>query len=64
MCVSQIKYIKHIEGDFHSVPWAIPQVWDFGVQGRKKCNFSKHGHLEYQVKGDDEKNILQVKFLP
>ena len=32
LCVfSQIKDIKHIRWDFHSVAWVIPQGWDLGV---------------------------------
>ena len=34
----RIKYIKHIEWNFHSVAWVIPQGWDFGVLWVK--NFS------------------------
>ena len=32
LCVfSQMKDIKHIRWDFHSVPWVMPQGWDLGV---------------------------------
>ena len=32
LCVfSQMKYIKHIRRDFHSVTWVMPQGWDLGV---------------------------------
>ena len=32
LCVfSQLKDIKHIIGDFHSVAWVMPQGWDLGV---------------------------------
>ena len=32
LCVlSQLKDIKHIGGDFHSVVWVMPQGWDLGV---------------------------------
>ena len=38
LCVfSQIKDIKHIEGNFHSVAWAMPQVWDLRVLGGGGC---------------------------
>ena len=60
-----MKDIKHIRRDFHSVPWAMPQGWDFGAQwvprGSKK-NFFKHSHVVYQIDGDDEQNRMQVKF--
>ena len=32
-----------------------------GAQGVKK-NFFKHGHVVYQIDGDDEQNRMQVKF--
>ena len=32
LCVfSQMKDIKHIRWDFHSVAWVMPQGWDLGV---------------------------------
>ena len=32
LCVfSQLKDIKHIRGDFHSLTWVMPQGWDLGV---------------------------------
>ena len=32
LCVfSQLKDIKHIRRNFHSVPWVMPQGWDLGV---------------------------------
>ena len=41
LCVfSQMKNIKHIRRDFHSVFWVMPQRWDSGVPwglGVKKC---------------------------
>ena len=30
---SQIKDIRHIKQNFHSVIWVMPQWWDFGVLG-------------------------------
>ena len=61
-----MKDIKHIRRDFHSVSWVMPQGWDFGAlggaQGVKKNFFFKHGHVVYQINGDDEQNRMQVKF--
>ena len=34
-----------------------------GAQGVKKKFFFKHGHVAYQIDGDDEQNRMQVKFL-
>ena len=32
LCVfSQMKDIKHIRQDFHSIPWVMPQGWDLGL---------------------------------
>ena len=68
MCVfSQIKDIKHIKRDFHSIAWVMmPQGWDFGALG---CPWGQHfifehGHVAYQIDGDDEQNRLQVNFSP
>ena len=64
---SQIEDTKHIRQDFHSVPWVMPQGWDFGAlgggvpRGSKKF-FFKHGHVVYQIEGDVEQNRMQVKF--
>ena len=33
-----------------------------GTEGVKKIFFFKHGHVEYQIDGDDEQNRMQVKF--
>ena len=34
-----------------------------GARGVKNI-FFKHGHVAYQIDGDDEQNKMQVKFLP
>ena len=61
LCVfSQIKDTKQIRRDFHYVPRVMPQGWDFGALGGI---FFKHGHVVYQVDGDDEQNRMQVKCL-
>ena len=66
LCVcSQVKDTKHIRRDFHSVAWVMPQGWDFGALGvTRGVNFFffKHGHVAYQIYGDDEQNRMQVKF--
>ena len=60
-----MKDIKHIRRDFHSVPWVMPQRRDFGALGvpRGSFFFFKHGHVVYQIDGDDEQHRVQVKFL-
>ena len=62
---SQRKDTKHIRRDFHSDPWVMPQGWDFGALGGAKGGqnfFFKHGHVVYQIDGDEEQNRMQVKF--
>ena len=44
---SQIKDIKHIKRNFHSVTWVMPQGWNLGVLW-----FSEYGHVAYQIKQD------------
>ena len=51
MCYLTSKDTKHIEQDFHSVAWIIPQGWDLRVCGGQKCDFSEHGHVAYQIEG-------------
>ena len=56
---------KHTRRNFHSVAWAILQGWDFGAlgcPGGPKIMSFKHGHVAYQIDGDDEQNRMQVKF--
>ena len=51
-----MKDTKHIIRDFYSVVWAMPQGWDLG------SFVFKHGHVAYQIDGDDEQNRMQVTF--
>ena len=63
LCVFlKIKYIKHIEQDFCSDAWVMPQGWNFEApacqrwgEGGQKFIFFKHGHVAYQIDGDDER---------
>ena len=59
-----MKDTKHFRRVFYSVAWVMPQGWDFGAlgcPGGAKKNF-KHGHVAYQIDGDDEQNRMQVTF--
>ena len=60
----QTLFTKHTRRDFHSVPWVMPRGWDFGALGCEGGQnfFIKHGHVVYQIDGDDEQNRMQVKF--
>ena len=43
----------------------MPQGWDLGALGvprGSKNFFFKHGHVAYQIDGDDEQNRMRVKF--
>ena len=59
-----MKDTKHIRRDFYSVAWIMPQGWDFGALGYPggQIIFFKHGHVAYQIDGDDEQNKMQVTF--
>ena len=59
-----MKDTKHIRRDFHSVSCVMPQGWDFGALGvpRGSKKF-KHGHVAYQIDGDDEQDRMQIKNL-
>ena len=55
-----MKDTKQIRRDFHSVAWVMPQGWTLGHWGCPGGNFFKHGHMAYQIDGDDEQNRMQV----
>ena len=56
-----MKVSKHIRQDFHSVAWVMPQGSDFGALGvprGSEKNLFKHGHVAYQIDGDDKQNKM------
>ena len=56
-----MKDTKHIRRDLNSVAWVMPQgvgLWCPGGQ----FFFFKHGHVAYQIDGDDKQNRMQVTF--
>ena len=61
-----MKDTKHIRRDFHSFALGhAPGVGlrgTGGAQGCQKFFLFKHGHVAYQIDGDDEPNRMQVKF--
>ena len=66
LCVCSHKWkIQNIsDGIFILPPGSCPRggTWGhWGAQGVKK-NFFKHGHVAYQIEGDDEQNRMQVTF--
>ena len=50
---SQIIDTKHIRRDFNSVALVMPQWSDLGALGCRRDFFFKHGHVPYQIDGDD-----------
>ena len=60
-----MKDTKHIRRDFNSVAWVMPQGSVFGALGvpRGSIFVFKHGHVAYQIDGDDKQNRMQVKIL-
>ena len=60
-----MKGIKHIRRDFHSVPSVMPQGFGLGVLRGQKILFSEHGHVAYQIKGDQKsRHGYTEKFYP
>ena len=61
-----MKDIKHIRRDFYSVTsgGTAPGVCFGGTGGAQGLIFFKHGHVAYQIDGDDEQNKMQVNFYP
>ena len=60
-----MKDTKHIRRDFYSVAWVMPHGWDLGALGVPRGStifFFKHGHVAYQIDGNDEQNKMQVTF--
>ena len=67
MCVLYKWKIQNIsDGFFVLSPWSCPgdgTLGRWGCPGGSKNVFFKHGHVAYQIDGDDEQNKMQVKFL-
>ena len=52
----------HTRRDFYSVARVMPKGWDLGALGCPGGIFFKHGHVAYQIDGDDEQNRMEVTF--
>ena len=61
-----MKGAKHISQDFHSVTLVMPQGGTLGrwVGPKGSYFFFKHGHVAYQIDGNDKQNKMQVQFYP
>ena len=44
--------ITHINGTYTGTIFWVPSPWGLGVGS--KIKFSEHGHVAYQIKGDDQ----------
>ena len=57
--------IQNISDRIFIVAWVMPQGWDLGAVGKPRGSnyfFFKHGHVAYQIDGDDKQNRMQVTF--
>ena len=43
------------------MPGSCPRGGTWGCPGGKKIFYFEHGHVAYQIDGEDEKNRMQVK---
>ena len=64
MCSHEGKIQNISDGIFILSHWSCPRVglWGAGYPGGSKN--LKHGHVAYQIDGDDEQNKMQVTFYP
>ena len=64
LCVfSQMKDTKKIsDGILILSSGSCPRGWTLGHLGSKGVIFFKHGHVAYQIDGDDKHNRMQVTF--
>ena len=58
-----MKDTKHIRRDLYSVPGSCPRGGTWGTEDTQGVKKIKHGHIAYQIDGDDEQNRMQVTFL-
>ena len=58
-----MKDTKHIRRYVYSVAWIAPGMGLWGTGGAQGVKFFfKHGHVAYQIDGDEEQNRMQVTF--
>ena len=63
VCSRKIQNI--LDGIFILSPGSCPRVWTsghWGYPGGSNNFFFEHGHVAYQIDGDDEQNKMQVTF--
>ena len=54
----------HQQGSNRLSPGSCPRGATLGCWAVKHLIFSKHGHVAYQMEGNDEKNSIHVKLSP
>ena len=59
-----LKDIKHIIGDFHSVPWVMPKGLGIGVLGGPKFNFLNMVMWHIKLKGISSRPGYTEMFYP
>ena len=65
VCVLTNERYKTYQTGFSFCPLSHAQgVGLWGAGGAQGVIFFKHGHVVYQIDGDDEQNRIQVKFYP
>ena len=57
-----MKGIKHINGINILSPGSCPRGVTLGRLGSPGSHFFEHGHVAYQIDGDDEQNRMKVNF--
>ena len=63
MCVlTNKRYVKISNGIFIRMPGSCPRGWTLGAGVPKERGVKKfkHGHVAYQIDGDDEHNRMKV----
>ena len=64
VCVLTYERYKTYQTGFSFCPLGhAPWVGLWGAGGAQGVFFFKHGHVVYQIDGDDKQNRMQVKFL-
>ena len=63
MCVLTNERYKTYQTGFLFCRLGMPKGWDFGaLRVPRGSIFFKHGHVAYQIDGDDGQNRMQVTF--
>ena len=61
MCVLTNERYKIYQTGFSFCRLGHAKGWDFGGAGVPRGSFFKHGHVAYQIDGDEEQNDMEAK---